>query len=520
MRFSFVAFCLWLGVTLTPGQRVLAAVAYDGHEPSAATTPQAKALATKIFGPVATISPRARAVLNATCGARAGKSYVLLALRLLWGALVRDLSPLAPGEAATSVVVAPTLKLARQTLGYIKGALSHPELSPMVLATSAEEIVIRRPDGAHVAFRALAAGRAGAALRGRWYTDAALDEAAFFRDAETGVVNDADLFRAVSPRVLPGGQVIIASTPWAEAGLLYDLHRENYGHPVTALAAHAPTLVLYDTALTREIVERERQRDPDNAAREYDAEFIGGGSLQFFESGAIDAACRAAVEMPRKALPGEYVAVGADFGFRSDSSAIVVVHRSADGQKFALADLEELRPEDGKPLKPSVVVRKFAGLVKQHGASYVMADQHYRETIAEHLGEEELGFLDAPAGSLASDPFVRARVLFREGKVQLPDHQRLRAQLKSVIGKALPGGGLRIVQPRLAKGGHGDLVSALVLALHQAGGVEVPEKEHAPGSPEWSLQQMNDMLRRDSERHDRKQSAEWWEEGIGDDGPL
>jgi hypothetical protein len=116
-----------------------------------------------------------------------------------------------------------------------------------------------------------------------------MDESAFFRDSSYRV-NDADIFKAASPRVLPGGQSIVASTPWAESGLLYELHQRNWGHPVDAIAAWAPTLTLHDSELTRNIVAREYQRDPDNADREFGAKPMRGGSGVFFDPQLIDAA--------------------------------------------------------------------------------------------------------------------------------------------------------------------------------------------------------------------------------------
>jgi hypothetical protein len=49
--------------------------------------------------------------------------------------------------------------------------------------------------------------------------------------------------------------------------------------------------------------------------------------------------------------------------------------------------------------------------------------------------------------------------------VRLPNHGRLLAQLKAIIAKPTPAGGLSISSPRRVNGGHGDLVSALVLCL-------------------------------------------------------
>jgi hypothetical protein len=75
-----------LRVQLTPAQRVLCLVAFDGVEPEQLDGAD-RELAVKLFGPVDTIPSMARDVLVAVCGARSGKSYVLAALYSLWRAL-------------------------------------------------------------------------------------------------------------------------------------------------------------------------------------------------------------------------------------------------------------------------------------------------------------------------------------------------------------------------------------------------------------------------------------------------
>ena len=112
---SFLAFCIWLGVALTLGQAELVRVDFDGMEPVD------RELAAKLFG--ASVPMGVRSVVAAVCGARAGKSYVLVALRLVWGMLVRDLSSLAPGQRAVALIVAPNDKLRREVLNYAVGAV-------------------------------------------------------------------------------------------------------------------------------------------------------------------------------------------------------------------------------------------------------------------------------------------------------------------------------------------------------------------------------------------------------------
>ncbi len=167
---------------------------------------------------------------------------------------------------------------------------------------------------------------------------------------------------------------------------------------------------------------------------------------------------------------GDIVAAGADFGFRSDSSALVFVHKRES--LLWVAEILELRPENGKPLKPSETVAKFAARMKAHGVTYLMADGHYRESIDEHLVAAGLAYVPAPNKPV--DAYMRTRALLRQGSVRLPNHQRMLQQIHEIQGRPLPGGGMSVISPRWRQGGHGDIVAALVLALYQLGGEEIP----------------------------------------------
>ena len=428
----YVDFAAHLGVVLTEPQRALARVAFDGEEPH--SVPRAA----EVFGPVQTIPPACRSVVVGVCGARSGKSYVFGALRLLWGALTRDLSSLAPGQEAMAPIVTPRLELGKEVLRYIVGAIQLDATlrSCLVGEPTQDRIRLRRPDGHHIEIIILPATRGGGAVRGRALTDALLDEGGFFRD-ETAAVNDVEIFRAVAPRVLPGGQVLLLSTPWLSSGLLYDMHRENFGHPVTAISALAPTSLMREgDATIAEMLGRERLRDPENYAREYDAQFMGAAAGAFFDPVAIERATED-YELGTVAAPGVMVTFGADFGFRRDSSALVGVHRtgpvSDPVSRYRVAELHERRPAEGQPLKPSETVREFAGIVTRQRATYVVADGHYREAIAEHLATAALGFVDAP--TTPADAFVRARELLHEGRCVLPNEPRFLRQLRETVAR-------------------------------------------------------------------------------------
>ncbi len=448
-------------VELTAGQRVLCLVAFDGLEPRDLEGTD-RDLARAIFGDVDTIPESARAVLCAVCGARGGKTYLLGALRLLHLALTVSLESMAPGEAAAGVIVAPDIRLARQALRYIAGAAqARPAIAGMVVADNVDSITLRRHDGHVVELACLPATRGGSALRGRTLVGAVLDEAAFFRDADF-VVNDDELFKAVAPRVVPDGQAIVASTPWADAGLVFDTFTRNHGHPVDAIAAHAPTLLLRDDDHTRQLVERERVRDPENAAREFDAGFVSGGGTEFFGAAEVALALKKGAEPLAGIRLGQAVVLGLDTAFKKDPTAGTVVTRDVNGLQTLLDVIEIRPPKDGR-LVPSETIKAIIARAKDLKATHVVCDGHYVETVREYC--DGLTLVEAPGGQQGkAETHIASRTELREARVAIPpEFNRLAVQLRQIIGKPQPGGGLSITSPRRG-GAHGDIASGWVLA--------------------------------------------------------
>ena len=209
--------------------------------------------------------------------------------------------------------------------------------------------------------------------------------------------------------------------------------------------------------------------------------------------------------------PGDIVCAGLDMGLRSDSSALVIVHRRKD--ILHVGEIVELRPTPDTPLKPSEVVRTFAKAMKLHGCSYAVGDNHYRESVVEYLDEFDMTFCPGPSAPAVA--YVRSRALMREGRVRLPRNERLIQQLKEVQGRQTSGGGMSITHPRTANGGHGDIVSALVLALWQVSGDVVAEVKPEQGTREWVQQQVD---RRKAKMREEQERPKWQPARIHDRG--
>jgi len=507
---SFTGFVERLGVVLEPGQRALARVAFDGVDPCDLEGEE-RDRARAIFGDIESVPRGARSVFAAVCGRASGKTK-LSSLRLLHLAVTVPLDLLGKGQVALVPIVAPKLKLATECFSMVKGEVEgHSFLATMLVnRESSESCILERPDGKRVSIEPIAATAGGGAVRGRNIPAALLEECAFFRD-DNYKVNDSEIFSAIVPRVLPGGQTLLVSSPWVRSGLLYTLHRDNFARPTTALVAHAPTLAMRSSPAVLEMADREQRRDPDNFRTEFGAEFLDQSASQFFDEATLERCMVDDALLGVAPQPGSTVVHGGDFGFVHDSSTLATVHWR--GGVATVAELVEVRPEQGAPLKPSAVCEAFARVMRRHGGEVLMADAHYREAVREHLELEGMVLSSAPEGqSGKASTYVQARSLMREGRVRLPRHDRLLRQLREVTARPLSGGGMSVTSPR-GPGGHGDLVSALVLALWQQHGQQVEAEVPTYGTMDWERVREERSIGQLEARQRQLVDAPWWSEG-------
>jgi hypothetical protein len=450
-----------LGIKLSPGQRILWAVLSGAAQPESFEG-EDREIARQLFGDVDRIPRKLLSTVSLVKGRRIGATRVIAA-RLIYLGLTSKLTT-APGEVAAGMLVGPDLRVAQNVLNFITGMIdSSPALQHREVKRTETSVFMLRDDGRQITFECLPASRGGSAVRGRTLFGLIMDEGAFF-GSEENAVSDAEVFRAAVAGLIPGGQAFVSSTPYTEAGLLFDLHEANFGHPVTGVSVAAPTrLMRTDDPEILEMVERETLRDPVTAAREYEAVFLSRGSSLFFDSAAIEAAIDYALVLPLAARGR--MAAGVDPGFTKDCAAFVAVG-DHDGV-ITVHVLDELQPAKGSPLAPSFVFDRWAALAKSLGISSLRTDTFYRESLREVCDAHKLTLDDVPGGQNGKRRmYERLRALLAEGKVRLPNHPRLIEQLRKVMQKPTPGGGLSITSPRSKRGGdHGDLVSALVAAV-------------------------------------------------------
>jgi hypothetical protein len=111
-----------------------------------------------------------------------------------------------------------------------------------------------------------------------------------------------------------------------------------------------------------------------------------------------------------------------------------------------------------------VVRDNFCPFARRHRSARILADQHALEPAREHLADG-VTLTAGPSGMAGKEQtYVAAKKALIEGRVRIPaQYRRLAEQLRAIVAKATPGGGMSISSPRRG-GAHGDLVSAWVLA--------------------------------------------------------
>ena len=203
------------------------------------------------------------------------------------------------------------------------------------------------------------------------------------------------------------------------------------------------------------------------------------GTTVFFESSTLDAIL---TPEPFALQPGDIVGAGGDFGFKSDSSALLMV--ALRGKTLHVYAGTEERPTPDAPLAVP-----HGGALRRGRRRQVRLRRRRRAPPREHRG--------ASTGARAR-PLSRAADARRELRVRAPEAAeglvlvhtaqldadlviRLLQQLRETQGKPTAGGGMSIKHPRWAMGGHGDLADAFTLAIWRVCGTPIATPEPGAG---------------------------------------
>ena len=383
------------------------------------------------------------------CGRRGGKSRVL-ALIAVYLAAFRDYRPyIVPGEVPTVAIVAADRRQAKVILRYAIGLMrSVPMLEALIADELAESVTLTNGVTIEVHTGSISSPR------GRTFIGVLCDEIAFWRN-EDAANPDAEVIAAVRPGLasIPGSILLMASSPYAKRGVLWNTFRSHYGRDGARVLVWRGATLEMNPSLDPALVATAYEDDPANAAAEYGAEFRS--DIAAFVSREVIDACTPAgrFELPRQSGV-KYVAFTDPSGGSSDAMTLAIAHR--EGETAILDVIREVRP----PFSPEAVTRDFAATLKLYGISTVHGDRYAGEWPRERFAEHGVKY--ALSDRPKSDIYRDCLPLLNAGRVELLDLPRLATQLVNLERRTTRGGRDSIDHP---PGGHDDLANAAAGAL-------------------------------------------------------
>jgi hypothetical protein len=125
-------------------------------------------------------------------------------------------------------------------------------------------------------------------IRGIRARVAVCDELAFFRSSEN-VPQDVEMLRALRPCLATtGGKLIVLSSPYAQSGALWELHRKHYGREDSPTLIWSASARAMNSTLPADYLQRMKDDDPEAYRSEVLGEFRAGIST-FLDPEALEA---------------------------------------------------------------------------------------------------------------------------------------------------------------------------------------------------------------------------------------
>lgn len=352
--------------------------------------------------------------LCVVAGRRGGKSRTMAVLATYIGGLCEH--NLVLGERGVLLCIAPNQRQASITLDYASAAFEQSPILRQLIANRTAD-TLELTNGINIEVRAASFRR----LRGPTYIACIADEAAFWYSDEFSSNADAEILNAVRPGLATThGPLIIASSPYAKRGVMFQTYRKHFGPDGDPLILVAQgTSRQFNPSLPQSVVDRALERDRAAASAEYLAQFRN--DIESFVPYEIVQAC-VGDHHEMAPLPNtNYFAFVDPSGGSADSFTMAISHR--DGERFVIDAIRETRP----PFSPEAVIDDLASLAKTYRIARVTGDRYAGEFPRELFRKRGIHY--ACAEKPKSDLFRDLLPLLSSGRVVLPKSDRLVNQL-------------------------------------------------------------------------------------------
>lgn len=250
-----------------------------------------------------------------------------------------------------------------------------------------------------------------------------LDELAFYRTSDN-LPTDAEMLRAVRPCLATtGGKLFILSSPYAQSGALYDLHRKHFGRNDGSVLIWRGDAVSMNPTLSPDYLARMAQDDPEAYRSEVLGEFRAGVST-FLDPDAITACVDAGVRERPPVPERAYVAFVDPSGGRRDAFTLAIAHAERDR-----AVLDALRVW-AAPFNPASVIAEAADVLRRYRLSSVTGDRFGAEFTVEAFRRANVRYL--PSERDRSALYLELLPLMNSARVVLLDDSGLLRELRGL----------------------------------------------------------------------------------------
>ena len=393
--------------------------------------------------------------VTVVAGARAGKDSRIAAPIVCYEAVFGGHDKhLSKGERGMIPLVAQDRRAAGIAFGYIRSYLEQsPLLSGEVADMLSTEAVLR--NGISISCFPCTL----ASLRGWSIPVGVLDELGFFR-LEGQHNSDAEVQASIRRGQLsfPAPKLLKISTPYLKGGVLFDDFSRHFGQDSPDLLVWKASSALMNPSITAASLDRERRRDPQRYAREYEAEFSDDLTAflpwEWIESVVVEGRH----ELGRQDGVQYFAAVDPSGG-GADAFTCSIVHVEGDELRVVQDVLRGWSRRGGESPDLRAVVTEIAELTQSYGIVSVVGDRYAAGWVRQAFEADGIQYIES--WLTRSQAYLEALPLFSQGRLALLDHRQLTRELQCLERKKRSGGKDAVDHPSR---GHDDYANVTTLA--------------------------------------------------------
>lgn len=421
---------------------------------------------------------------------RCAKTFIAAAA-VAQRSIVADLTGLQPGETARAGIISWRVDLANTCFEFVTNAFEGSQLLRALLVKKpawypgAPTNLLRLHNvgsDRFVDILILTANRGGASALSKWYVAFVVDEAArMLADYNDGVINYADIRRAVVHRIRKDGLFLTITSPWYSVGPVYEAAKHLGMRPEKrACVLWAPGWAMNPITWTPEACEAAKLADPDAYETDVAARFARTDELAISHKLMVAASTLPVVhagEILPNAVPPKYAGEVAilDASLRKDAISFCIA-AMVRGRRTILVYREWVgTPEVAIDTKR--VAREVAAWMRRFQVTDLEADRLSQESMGELLEHDAALGVTTWEASASDFAVMAARVEhhLKMGELVLPDDERIRDDLSGLRRISTHAGDIQIAFPTSLSIRQSVSARVILLAIERLYKVEVEQ---------------------------------------------